>query len=47
MVNQEEIKISIPEDKPLAPVKIDVSKIKFKTDDPATAGPKIKLIKPS
>ena len=36
MVKEEEIKISIPEEnKPVAPVKIDVSKIKFKTDGPA------------
>jgi hypothetical protein len=46
VVNNEEIKIQIPEEKPAAPVKIDVSKIKFKTDAPA-ATPKIKLIKPS
>tara|TARA_B110000285_G_C15042633_1_gene572615 strand:+ start:772 stop:981 length:210 start_codon:yes stop_codon:yes gene_type:complete len=49
VVNQEEIKIDIPEEKP-APVKIDISKIKFKADGPASnaaAGPKIKLIKPS
>ena len=48
VVNNEEIKIQIPDDKPPStpPVKIDVSKIKFKTDAPS-ATPKIKLIKPS
>ena len=42
VVNAEEIKIQIPEEKPVVPVKIDVSKIKFKTDAPtASSAPKI------